>query len=270
MKISSASWFDDDGISNSIVFNLVMITLAIICGLAFIGGAIFGRVLAATGINSDNALENFQKPLVWGLAAIAILLGILIAIDKFNLVSILPKIFPPLFLIYLAGYFNETILGLGFFGLGLLVSLELAGKSSRRRIRQSIIASGIISLALSILLFFLQPVAPFVKSSIIINNIVIQSTPYTCSPASIATIARYIQKHPDITEKDVVKLTKTNRFGTTTLLEIKAMERLGLEPQYRHNLTLEDLINFNRPALLHVKEKRKLEKTSDFLMPWHI
>lgn len=237
-----------------------MFNLAVFCSLAFIGGAVFGRFLAATGINSDNALENYQKPLVWGLAAIAFVLTILIAIDKFNLISLLPKIFPPVFLIYLAGYFNETILGMGFFCLGLLVFLELAGKRSRQGIRQLIVAIATISLALSILLFFLRPVAAFVNGSIIINDIVMQTTPYTCAPASIATIARYTQKHPDITEKEVVKLTKTNRFGTTTLLEIKAMHQLGLNPQYRHNLSLQDLIELNKPALLHVKEKNKTRK----------
>lgn len=178
-----------------------MITFSVVCGLAFIGGAVFGKFLADTGINSDNALKNCQKPLVWGLGGIALLLAILIIIDKFNLVSILPKIFPPLILIYIAAYFNETIVAMGFFCLGLLVCLELAGKRSRRRIRQLLVAIATISLALSILLFFLQPVAAMVNNSIIINNVVMQSTPYTCAPASIATIARYTQKHPKITKR---------------------------------------------------------------------
>ncbi len=237
-----------------------MLSLGIVCSLAFFSGAVFGKFLAATGINSDNALKNHQKPLVWGLVAIALLLTILIAIDKFDLISLLPKIFPPMFLIYLAGYFNETIVGMGCFCLGLLVCLELAGARSRRKIRELIVAIGTISLALSVLIFFLRPISGFVNSSIVINDVVMQTTPYTCAPSSIATIARYTQKHPNITEKDVVKLTKTNRFGTTTLLEIEAMQKLGLNPQYRHNLSIEKLINLNKPALLHVKEKNKNRK----------
>lgn len=58
----------------------------------------------------------------------------------------------------------------------------------------------------------------------------------------------------------MTKLTNTNRFGTTTLSEIKAMAKLDLHPQYRHNLTIDDLIALNKPALMHVKEKRKTGK----------
>lgn len=123
------------------------------------------------------------------------------------------------------------------------------------------VALGTISFALSILLFFLQPVQALVAvQPKIINGIVMQTTPYTCAPASIATLARLTRQHPRITEKEVVKLTKTNRFGTTTLSEIRAMEKLELNPQYRHNLTINDLITLNKPALLHVKEKRKTGK----------
>ncbi|MEO1342406.1 MAG: peptidase C39 bacteriocin processing, partial [Cyanobacteria bacterium J06635_13] len=84
-----------------------MISLVLIYTLAFGGGAIFGKNLAQKGINSDNALKNSQKPLVWLLIAIAPLLGILILLDKLDLAPLLPQIFPPMLLIYLAGYFKE-------------------------------------------------------------------------------------------------------------------------------------------------------------------
>lgn len=237
-----------------------MITLILVCALAFAGGGILGKNLAAVGINSDNALKNYQKPLVWLLVAIAPFLGVLIFLDKFNLAPLLPKIFPPILLIYLAGYFNGMIVGMGCFFLGLLVFLELAGKRSRKKLLELLLALSAITLALSILLFFLQPVQALVEQPKIINGIVIQTTPYTCAPSSIATLARYTKKHPQLTEKVVVKLTKTNRFGTTTLAEIRAMQQLNLNPQYRHNLTINDLITLNKPALMHVKEKRRTGK----------
>ena len=236
-----------------------MISLVLVCALALAVGGIVGKVLANRGINSDNALKNYQKPLVWLLIAIAPCLGILIILDKLHLAPLLPKIFPPILLIYLAGYFNQFIVWLGCFFLGLLIFLELSGKRSRQKIAQLLIAIGAISFALSILLFFLQPVRIVARPKII-QGIVMQTTPYTCVPASIATLSRYIKKHPNLTEKDVVKLTKTNRFGTTTLLEIKAMQKLDLNPQYRHNLTVDDLAALNKPALMHVKEKRKRGK----------
>lgn len=234
-----------------------MMISIIICILAFLAGAWLGKNLAASGVTSDNALKNQQKLLTWLLGAIALLLGSLIIIDQFNFTPLLPQIFPPLLLIYIGGYFSQIIVGLGCFALGLAIALELSGKRNRQKMRQLSLAVGAITLALSLLLFLLQPVQALLASAKIVNGVVYQTTLFTCAPASIATLARYTQQHPQLTEQDVVQLTKTNRFGTTTLSEIKAMEKLALNPQYRHNLTIQDLIELNRPALLHVKEKNK-------------
>lgn len=237
-----------------------MINLVVVCALAFGGGAILGKNLALKGITSDNALQNHQKPLLWLLFTVVPLLGGLIAIDKFNLAPVLPKMFPPRLLIYLAGYFNEIIIGLGCFFLGLLVLLELSGKRSQLKILQLLLAMGAIAFALSILLFMLRPVQDLVAQPKIIDGIVMQTTPYTCAPSTIATLARYTKKDPNFTEKAAIALTKTNRFGTTTLAEIRALKKLGLNPQYRHNLTIDDLISLGHPALMHVKEKNKSGK----------
>ena len=235
-------------------------TLFLICVLAFAVGGMLGKSLADRGINSDNALNSYQKPLVWLLVAIAPTLGILILLDKLHLAQLLPRIFPPMLLIYLAGYFNQLIVWSGCFFLGLLIFLELSGKRSRLKLIQLAIAISAISFALSILLYFLQPVGAVVNRPKIINGIIMQTTPYTCAPASIATLGRYTKKHSDLTEKEVVNLTKTNRFGTTTLAEIRAMEKLNFNPRYHHNLTTDDLVALNQPALMHVKEKRRRGK----------
>ena len=235
-----------------------MFIFTLVCLAALASGAFFGTKLAAKGINSDNALKNHQQSLVWIVVVIAPILGILIIIDKLNLAYLLPKIFSPTLLMYIAAYFDETIVVSGFFFLGFLVLLELSNQHSRPKIRQLIIAIAAISCSLSLLLFFLQPVRAMVDKPKIINGVVVmQTTLYTCSPSSIATLARFTRRHPQLTELDVVELTKTNRFGTTTLAEIKAMKKLGLNPEYRHNLTLQDLVALSRPALLHVKEKNK-------------
>ena len=176
-------------------------TLFLICVLAFAVGGVLGKSLADRGINSDNALNSYQKPLVWLLVAIAPTLGILILLDKLHLAQLLPRIFPPMLLIYLAGYFNQLIVWSGCFFLGLLIFLELSGKRSRLKLIQLAIAIGAISFALSILLYFLQPVGALVNRPKIINGIVMQTTPYTCAPASIATLGRYTKKHPDLSEK---------------------------------------------------------------------
>ena len=232
-----------------------MARLILVCAFAFGGGAILGKSLARKGINSDNALKNYQKPLVYLLIAIVPVLGILILLDKLDLAPLLPQVFPPMLLIYLAGYFNEIIVGLGCFFLGILLLLELSGQRSRRKIAKVLIAMSAIACSLSILLFFLHPVQA--SQHKIRDRVVMQTTPYTCAPASIATLSRFTNKHPELTERAAIEHTKTNRFGTTTLREIRAMKQLDLNPEYHHNLTVADLIALNKPGLMHVKEKRK-------------
>ncbi len=234
-----------------------MIILGLVCVVAFIAGSLWGKQLAFSGITSENALEKHQNFLVVFIVALSFILGILIIIDKFNLAPLLPQIFPSIILLYLGSYYLKIIFVAGFFVLGLLIALELNGKRTRQTIMQLSVGVGVISLALSILFYILQPVTNLIKKPLIVNGVVIQTTLYTCAPSAIATLARYTKTHPNLTEKAVSKLTQTNRLGTTALVEIKVMEKLGLNPQYQHNLTLDDLIKINKPALLHVKEKSK-------------
>ena len=242
------------------VLNLIpMVILGIFCAVTFITGSLWGKQLAFSGITSENALHKHQNYLVGILVGIAFLLGILILIDKLNLTPLLPHIFPSILLLYLGAYYRKIIFVAGFFVLGLLIALELNGKRSRQKIMQLAVGMGLISLVLSFLFYFLQPVTNIIGKPLIVNGVVIQTTNYTCAPSAIATLARHTKTHPNLTEKAASELTQTNRFGTTTLVEIQVMEELGLNPQYEHNLTLDDLITLNKPALLHVKEKNKNE-----------
>lgn len=232
-----------------------MLELIFICIGAFIVGAFSGKSLATRGITADNALNNHQKPLIWIIVGIGLIIAILLIIDNFNLAPLLPKIFPPILLLYFAGYFHYLIIGFCCFTFGLLLLLELSGKRSRQRMYQLVISLGAIACALSILFVFLRPVDHLLGEAKIIDSVVWQTTSYTCAPSSIATLGRYSEINPDSTEREVVKLTKTNRFGTTTIAEIKAMKKLKLKPEYRHNLTLNDLVKLDKLALLHVKEE---------------
>lgn len=225
--------------------------------VAFTVGGLWGKQLASKGVTSDNALLKHQRFFVNLIIAIAFLFIILIIIDKFNLAPLLPKIFPPILLIYLAGWYHSVIFVSGFFILGLLVFLELNGKYTRRKIYQLIAAISVISFVLSILGYCLKPVDKLLDESTIIDGVVMQTTFYTCAPSAIATLSRYSLIHPQLIEKAAIKYTKTNRFGTTTLRELKAMEQLNLNPQYHHNLTVENLFALEQRALLHVKERNK-------------
>ena len=232
-----------------------MVELICISVGTFVIGAWIGKLLANCGITADNALDNHQKPLIWILLGIGSIIMILLIVDNFNLAHWLPKVFPPLVLLYFAGYFYHLVIGFGCFTFGLLLFLELSGKQSRQRISQLIMSLGAIACALSILFVFLRPVDHLLGDAKVIDGVVWQTTSYTCAPSSIATLGRYSKIHPSSTEKEVVQLTHTNRFGTTTLAEIKAMKKLGLQPEYVHNLSLNNLAQTNKLALLHVKEK---------------
>ena len=224
--------------------------------VTFILGGWWGKKLATKGITSDNALLKHQRFFVNLIIAIALFLIILIIIDKFQLAPLLPKIFPPILLIYLAGWYHSVIFVSGFFILGLLIFLELNGKYTRQKIYQLVAAISVISFVLSILAYCLKPVNDLEESTIS-DGVVMQTTFYTCAPSAIATLSRYSLIHPQLTEKAAIKYTKTNRFGTTTLRELKAMKQLNLNPKYHHNLTFENLFNLEQRALLHVKERNK-------------
>ena len=231
-----------------------MLELIFISTIAFVTGTFSGKFLATKGITADNALENHQKPLIWIIAGLGLITVFLLIIDKFNLAPLLPQVFPSIILLYFAGYFHQILIGFGFFTFGLLLLLELSGKRSRRRMYQLGVSLGAIAFALSILLIFLRPVDHLLGKAKIIDGVVWQTTSFTCAPSSIATLGRYSKLNSDSTEREVVKLTQTNRFGTTTLAEIRAMKKLGLRPDYQHNLSLNDLAELNKFALLHVKE----------------
>ena len=234
-----------------------MWVLALFSALAFAAGGLWGKKLASQGITSDNALLEHQLFFVRAIIVVALFFLVLIAIDKFNLTPFLPQIFPAIILIYLAGWYHGIVFVAGFFVWGLLLFLELNGKYSYRKIFQLIIALSLISFVLSVFSYMLKPIDKLLNESKIVNGVVMQTTFYTCAPSAIATLSRYTKQHPQLTEKEALKYTKTNRFGTTTLRELQAMTQLNLNPQYHHNLTTDDLFKLNRPALLHVKERNK-------------
>ena len=171
------------------MFELILISVG-----AFIVGAFGGKLLANRGITAENALENHQKPLIWIILGIGLIIAFLLIIDNFNLAPLLPQVFPPIVLLYFAGYFHQILIGFGCFTCGLILLLELSGKRSPQRIYQLIISLGAIALALSILFIFLRPVDHLLGKAKIIDGVVWQTTSFTCAPSSIATLGRYSQK----------------------------------------------------------------------------
>jgi hypothetical protein len=231
-----------------------MIAIALICCIALLLGAFAGKQLAKRGIQADTVFEKQQGMLLSGIIAIAAVIFSLVAIDRFNLVGSTQHLIPTWVRLYFAEYITDLIFVAGCFVLGLLVAMELSQKKSPSQIRQLLIAIGAIAFAFTILLHYSLPITGAIGKAKVVNGVVLQTTSFTCAPASIATLARFVGKHPNISERDVTELTHTNRFGTSTLAEIRAMQQLGLQPKYEDGLNINHLVKTNRLALLHVRE----------------
>ena len=233
-----------------------MLGIFLACIISFLIGGFCGKKLAARGITANTNLEKHQGKILSGLIASVTIIVSTYLLNMFNLIHRVLFFVPPIILLYLGAYPYEIVLTSGCFVLGLLLFLELSGKTSFRRKLQLLFTLVILTVPLTIFLNYYLPITNSLgESTITKDGVVFQTTPYTCAPSSIATLAIFTGKHPNITEKQVVKLTMTNKFGTSTLAEIRAMEKLGLNPQYKSGLTVQDLVKIDRPAILHVRLK---------------
>lgn len=225
-----------------------MIFITIICLISLILGAVSGRYLAAQGVTAENALEKHQRLGYFILSAIAILVASLLLIGRLKLTNSVPVIV----LLYIGEYSNDLMLAFGSFALGLIVLLEWPGRRKPKRFIQMVLAAILIIVPTEWLLHYSLPVTGILGATLVQEGIVLQTTSYTCVPACIATLARKFGDRPQLTERDVVEMAGTNRFGTSALAEISAMRQLGLAPRYERNLKIEDLIAVGQPAILHV------------------
>jgi predicted double-glycine peptidase len=217
----------------------------------FLAGSWLGWGLAKKGVTADNALKHNQRQ-VYLIGCITLgavtLISILMAYGRNS-----PWV-PSFLLLYVGAYFWYTILLICFFCTGLLILLELPGRKDRQRLQQLIVFLSVSFLSIYFLLYQSLPITDLVESPRVLDGVVFQTTPYSFAAATIATLVRKVNPNLNTTEKDVVKIAGTSRLGTTTLAEIRAMEELGLAPQYERNLTIKDLANRRQMAVLHVME----------------
>jgi hypothetical protein len=222
--------------------------LAGLLGLA--AGALSGRRLAGRGVTAANALEGRQG-LAWGiLLAVAGGFALIYFRDSLSLIAWLPAM--PLLLLEESVW--PAVTALGAFALGLLLTMEWPGRRDARRLRTMATGAVVILLALTYLGWRMLPIEGLVRGPLVESGVVMQTTSYTCAPATIATLVRHTGRDTTITELAVVTLARTTREGTSTLAEIRAMRILGLEPRFARRLTPESLVAVNRRALLHVNE----------------
>ena len=226
--------------------------------LFFLIGVGIGKYLTHRGINLDFTIENtrHQHNILWALGIFTAVVLILLFTDNNNLPNIFTFVFPEIILLYLGEYFYDVLIIFVCLIIGLLVALELFGQGNKNTKIQLLVGLVIIIFGLSYLVDQTLPITKYLKAEKIVNEyVVLQTTNYTCAPATIATLGRFTKKHPNLTEKQVVKLARTDKIGTSTLKEIKTLEKLDFDPKYLKHLETSDLIKINKPAILHVKEE---------------
>ncbi|NMF58572.1 cysteine peptidase family C39 domain-containing protein [Pseudanabaena yagii] len=219
--------------------------------ISFLVGAYFGRYFAQKGLTANNALQQHQKQ-VYLLSCITLGIITLIAILMTSGRNI-PWV-PAFISLYLGAYAWQGILLICIFCMGLMLLLEIPAWKDRQRLQQLILFLVISISSVLLLIYQNLPITDLIESPRILKGIVLQTTPYSCAAATIATLSRQFNPALDTTELDVVKLAGTSRQGTNILSEIQAMEKLGLAPQYERNLTIADLVKRRQMAVLHVME----------------
>ncbi|MBW4488786.1 MAG: hypothetical protein KME12_13450 [Trichocoleus desertorum ATA4-8-CV12] len=219
--------------------------------ISFLAGLFTGRVLARRGFTAANALQHHQKQ-VYVISLLALGIGTLLSIVLVAGRS--SPLVPNFLLLYVGTYIWDVILAVCCFCTGLILSLELPAWKDVQRLQQLILFLLVSLSATCFLVYYQLPITNLVQAARVSEEVVLQTTPYSCAAASIATVAQLVNPNTPITELDVVQLAGTSRRGTSTIAEIHAMQALGLSPQYERNLSIQDLVNRQQLAVLHVME----------------
>lgn len=109
---------------------------------------------------------------------------------------------------------------------------------------------GIAFLSVLILNYMTTQSIQHLLKRVVINGVTLQSTPYSCSVASIANIVKIVQNR-DITEKEIAKIAGTTIMGTTNGAVRYTLNRLNIK--YKPlNGNFKDLSSVTPPAILSV------------------
>ncbi|MEM8603037.1 MAG: cysteine peptidase family C39 domain-containing protein [Cyanobacteria bacterium P01_H01_bin.121] len=223
----------------------MLLTIAMFTALVL--GFYVGERLWKVGVRLDHQIQTSSTV---GVLVAASVVGLVVLIlllrDPSN--TWIPNVIP----LYAGEYWSEVAIWCGLFLLGTLT--VLITHQARRKVFALCLTTLLLGTPLVYLANQLLPIAGQIRASRVEGNLVFQTTPYTCAAASIATIARLTGQAPEITEKEVAELVKTNQMGTTALAQLHGLETLGFEPKYERGLTLDDLKQLPSPVLMHVLE----------------
>ncbi len=109
---------------------------------------------------------------------------------------------------------------------------------------------GIAFLSVLILNYMTTQSIQHLLKRVVINGVTLQSTPYSCSVASIANVVKIVQNR-DITEKEIAKIAGTTIMGTTNGAVRYTLHRLNIK--YKPlNGNFKDLSLVTPPAIIFV------------------
>jgi hypothetical protein len=225
--------------------------IVILCVCAPVLGGWLGNYLAMKGVTPENALTQHQSKLYLILLTILGLTTPVFLAAYFDFSHWIPEVI----VLYGVEYIKPVIGALWGFVITFYIFLEWKGRARHRYwLGRTMAVCGVLLMPLLWLIHELLPVTSLVSATKIRGGVVLQTTPYTCAPASIATLVRYVRPGSMISEEDVSAIAKTNRAGTSTLAEIRTLQALRFSPKFERNLTLRALMERQTPALLHVRE----------------
>jgi hypothetical protein len=207
-------------------------------------GALCGRRLARRGVTLTRLID--PHPLR-GTIVLVMAVGVSVLLLFGDRMVWMPE---PV-LLYSEEYAWPALRLAGWVMLGLLPALEWRNVKEGRAGR---VVAGMLLLAIGVghLGYVAQPVSNALHRTHERDGVVLQTTSYTCAPASIATLARLTRPGLILSEREVAEMLGTTREGTSTLAEIRVMDALGLRPRFARGLTVDSLVARAAPAVLHV------------------
>lgn len=224
--------------------SMVQFVLPGIVGL--VTGSVVGAALASRGVRAATALEGHQS-LAWTVIVVG---GALVwALYTGRIQDLLPTGLQPQAELVL--HPGATLLASSVVGFLVLLERRAWAQADQRR---PLVLGVCVSLALLGYLGWLSlPVRP--TEDLAVDGVVFQTTPFTCAAASIATIARWTDVAPGLTEGEAAALARTTFGGTLASGELRAFAALGLSARFGRRLSVDSLFAHPGPAILHVNER---------------
>jgi hypothetical protein len=145
--------------------------------------------------------------------------------------------------------------GAGWLMLGALAVVAWSRARHPGQTLAAAMATGALAGVVAALGARAEPVAELLHPGRVRDGVVLQTSAYTCAPAVIATLLRHLGHPAAPTERDVALLTETTRQGTSTLVELRTLERLGVRAELARGLSVGDLLERGAPAILHVEAR---------------